>query len=117
MNDDLETTLCNDVEDLFLKHCGKLSASDLDAVFSRLRRKALNEAPAPSPKASVKCQLPDLVQTNLEQALETYDWTGYAPVAMDGGKLIESIVCLDANGNPPLGYQWAEDHTTLIKSG
>ena len=114
MNKEVLATVCAEVEAVFVKH-GGLSASDLDAVFGRLRRKADGHKPEDRPKAGVVWQIPDLIKTNLEYALEHYDWTGYAPVAMSNGKLIESIVALDDNGNPPVGYTWLPGQRVLLK--
>lgn len=113
MNQNQLNTISTEVEAIFTKYTGKLSAWDLDAVFSELRRKALGQAQADAPKPNVAWHVADLIETNLEYALAHYDWKGYAPVATPDGNRIAQIILLDSAGNPPAGYIWSQNHRLI----
>jgi len=116
LDNDTVNTICNEVEAIFLKHAGKLSAWDIDAVFSPLRSKATGEARKSSPKVHAKSIGADLCCINLEYALEAYDWTGYAPAVTPDGNSIADFILLDADGNPPPGYKWEPTRRVLRKT-
>jgi len=114
MNEELVMKVCDEVEAVFLKHRGELSAWEIDSVFSRLRLKATGQKRAAMPKPHVDFCIADLYGTNLKWAREYYDWTGYAPTSRDGIQ-IDDIIRLDANGNPPAGYAWMPGNQVLQK--
>ncbi len=106
--------VCAEVEAVFVERCGALSTPDLEAVFERLREKAGGRLPAVSPKVNVAECIPDLIHTNLDDALEQYNWSGYAPVATPDGRCIEAVIALQPDHSPPEGYIWHPGRKILL---
>lgn len=116
MKKELRNKICDEVEAVFTKHSDKLSAWEIDAVFSELRRKATGRAQADAPKPGVVWFAVDLIDTNLEYALEHYEWGNYAPLASPDGKFVERVIPLDDKGQPPEGYEWIPSRRVLQRT-
>lgn len=64
MDKNQEDAIFDEVEAVFLKHRGELSAWEIDSVFCRLRLKATGQKRAAMPKPRVDYCISDLYGTN-----------------------------------------------------